>query len=115
MPFIYRLKSCEVHQLESKDAQVGEFTLNLFKFYEKRINKTSSKVKLTFILVGFTIACFELDSFIAITGIYLYTAKQIFLCKNRYNMDHSNNTVDLHFENCLATRLVILISLEFFV
>ena len=45
MFFVYRLKSCEVLQLESKYAWTGGSVLKLFKLHEKRINKASSKNK----------------------------------------------------------------------
>ena len=44
VPLTYRPKGCEVPQLESKYAQAGESALKLFKVYEKRINKASSKI-----------------------------------------------------------------------
>lgn len=74
VPVVYRPKGCEVPQLESKYARANEFALKLFKLYEKRINKTSSKVKQTFTLVDITLAYFELNRLIAMTENYKKSA-----------------------------------------
>jgi hypothetical protein len=74
VPLVYRLKGCEVPQLESEYARAGESALKLFKLYEKRINKASSKVKQTFTLVNFTLAYFELNSLIVIAESYKKSA-----------------------------------------
>ena len=74
VPLVYRPKSCEVPQLESKYARAGKSALKLFKLYEKRINKASKKVQQTFTLVNFTLAYFELNRLIAITESYKKSA-----------------------------------------
>ena len=74
MLFLYRLKDCKFLQLESEYARAGESAFKLLKFYEKRINKAFSKVKLIFTLVDLTIEYFKLACFIAITRSYKKSA-----------------------------------------